>query len=851
MQLRNAGLEYFDRFQEALFVNIFGLPSGDRNRVRRGRRATFMYPQWANHVQIECVARAMRCRIRVFGMWPDVYSLAVRLAEPLTLEQLDLLCSTVDDGQLRRRRSHYVNDDPNNYDRTISLINWTDTHFGVVLPHVRGRPRQRVSASGNIPPANVSYGEALQVTQRLAGREAILVRERRERADRERQMRGRSAAGVRQSATDRMTTATIKTRKLLVDSPDADDFLIVSNGVQLVTNVLVDGSLSASVPVMTLQAGTIQCFGSNGDAWFLSRAADGTVSLGQNVAGSRRALASLACSVDDGASGLGTLSVRSLQNVDQAGRYPFRTRIDTDKSLVTQCSTDGTAWTTIRRDAASIATFAQSILPASGNLNVGTGSNRWLGLYASNVDADTIACGAATFSCNLSVSGDASVGGSLQASSAVVGGSLAVTGPVALSNALTGTSATFSSNVTIAGSFSYSNLALSGSLSVAGLTTISNTLRATSATFSSNVTVSGTSTLSSDANIRGALAVTGPLTLSSALWGNSASFSGNLSVSGATTLSSNTTVGGSLAVTGPVTLSSTLGGTSATLSSNLTVSGSTTVSGALGGTTAAFSSNLSVSGVTTLSGALGGSSATFSSNLTVSGTFTLSSNATVGGSLYVSGPVTLSSTLGATSATFSSNMSVAEITSGTLSASGPVTLYNTLGATSATFSNNVSIGGTLSVASNLAVTGPATFASNITISNTDPINSHKTWASWTPSSDSNATLTTFFARYTSINKRVTVAYSLSFTVASSVASTSISLPPGHSVAYSAQRTQIFSKNGGSNIYVTSYGSITVPTAGTATGLVTADSTTSRLVFALTNFLAGTWTASGTLDYEIA
>jgi hypothetical protein len=144
-------------------------------------------------------------------------------------------------------------------------------------------------------------------------------------------------------------------------------------------------------------------------------------------------------------------------------------------------------------------------------------------------------------------------------------------------------------------------------------------------------------------------------------------------------------------------------------------------------------------------------------------------------------------------------------------------------------------------------------AGTVTIAGTDPLYSNKDWVDWTPTaSDSNLTLVVNYARACSTNRRATLEFSVQMAFAASSGTTSITLPSGQVVNRTTSATQLFSKSSGSNVFTNLQAIIgTVPTIGVAVGSVVADSSTSKLLFQLTNFLPGTWSAVGNISYELA
>jgi hypothetical protein len=140
-------------------------------------------------------------------------------------------------------------------------------------------------------------------------------------------------------------------------------------------------------------------------------------------------------------------------------------------------------------------------------------------------------------------------------------------------------------------------------------------------------------------------------------------------------------------------------------------------------------------------------------------------------------------------------------------------------------------------------------ATSITEGNTNAITAYLDWAPWTPSgTTSNVTLQVSTGRYCTINKRCSVQYSIRMTLLAASSNVALTLPL--SVATSTVATQAYTKLAGSNTNTnTNFALNNMITSGTSVGTVQTDSTTSKLILSLVNFLPGTWTAVGQLTYE--
>jgi len=245
-----------------------------------------------------------------------------------------------------------------------------------------------------------------------------------------------------------------------------------------------------------------------------------------------------------------------------------------------------------------------SLIPTSNNINLGSISNPYGTVYATNLIAP--------------------VGGGSSTQSAQVGLWEILGG--ALSPANTTNDLLVGGNSTIAAKLKIDSA--TGNLNTSG-----------NLTASGNETITGTTSLLGNTTVGGTLGVTGATSLSSLATSGNTTIGGTLGVTGATTLTSLTT-------SGAITDNSALTVLGATFLAGLATSGNTTIGGTLGVTGLATLSGLNTTGNTTIGGTLGVTGATSLSSLTTSG------NANVGGTFGVTGTTNLSgnTVLGATNA---------------------------------------------------------------------------------------------------------------------------------------------------------------------------------------------------------
>jgi len=171
---------------------------------------------------------------------------------------------------------------------------------------------------------------------------------------------------------------------------------------------------------------------------------------------------------------------------------------------------------------------------------------------------------------NLAATGTADVTGD-----ATVGGTLDVTGDTTVSNlTATGTAdvtgdATVGGTLDVTGDTTVSNLAATGTADVTGDATVGGTLDVTGDTTVSNLTATGTADVTGDATVGGTLDVTGDTTVS------------NLAATGTADVTGDATVGGTLDVTGDTTVSNLTATGTADVTGDATVGGTLDVTGAV------------------------------------------------------------------------------------------------------------------------------------------------------------------------------------------------------------------------------------------------------------------------------
>lgn len=522
-----------------------------------------------------------------------------------------------------------------------------------------------------------------------------------------------------------------------------------------------------------------------------------------------------------------------------------------------------------------------SDLSVAGTFLAGGGATFKSGLTSSN--GLYVAAGGATFGSNVSAAGAFLAGGGATLSNGLVvaSGSSLFAGSVAASNMLSVAGSTvFNSNASVAGPF-----LASGPSAFLGAVAVSNTLTVTGATTcTSNISVTGLSTLigavtcSNTLNVSGGttlgsnLSVVGPVVSTNMISGTSFACGGNITAAGGVLPASSNTydIGSSALPWRNATLAGTV---TATAYVGLTRKYWNTYNLGLTNETAGYHKIASLganNSVLRVSGQFGGEAAFALLDLHIS--TRPSPPVTITGTAY--GNLTAAKAYGDVAVFYNSNASSYDVylsstkqfgswdlsvegsfgnvllePSSANTASPPGTLQ-TPSTLSSLFSSTETSSNLSSFATSISCSNLAT-AGSVTIAGTDPFFSNKDWASWMPAIDSNATLTVSYARACSTNKRATVEYSLQMAFAASAQTASITLPATHLVKYTTSAAQTFIKSTGSNTFK-NYLSISgsVPTVGTAIGGVVADSSTSRLIFQLTNFIPGTWSCTGNLSYEL-
>ena len=122
-----------------------------------------------------------------------------------------------------------------------------------------------------------------------------------------------------------------------------------------------------------------------------------------------------------------------------------------------------------------------------------------------------------------------------------------------------------------------------------------------------------------------------------------------------------------------------------------------------------------------------------------------------------------------------------------------------------------------------------------------------TWAAWVPTTaTSNATLTVNAASWRQVGTIAHVNYDLSIAAASNISSVAVALPKAP--LSNCTLTQTFVKASGSNYF--SNAGTWVATAGTTTGVAVASPSNACVVFGGIVFLAGTWSAAGSMQYMV-
>jgi predicted acyltransferase (DUF342 family) len=236
---------------------------------------------------------------------------------------------------------------------------------------------------------------------------------------------------------------------------------------------------------------------------------------------------------------------------------------------------------------------------------------------------------------NLTLGGNATVGGTLgvtgnvSVANVAASGALAVTGNTTVTNisasgnsAVTG-NATVTGTLGVTGNASVGNISASGAASVGGNATVTGTLGVTGNTSVTNIAASGNATVTGNVAVTGELAVSGDTTVAYlqasdgiTVTASGITVTGNSSVTGSFLVTGNAAATGSLSATGNVS------GNNLSVTNNANIGGTANVVGA-----AAFGSTVDIAGNTTVTGNLVvQQKASISGDLEISGNIIVSGN---------------------------------------------------------------------------------------------------------------------------------------------------------------------------------------------------------------------------------
>ena len=199
---------------------------------------------------------------------------------------------------------------------------------------------------------------------------------------------------------------------------------------------------------------------------------------------------------------------------------------------------------------------------------------------------------------------------------ATVGGTLGVTGNVSVANVAASGALAVTGNTTV------TNISASGNSAVTGNATVTGTLGVTGNTAVTNIAASGNAAVSGNASVTGELAVSGDTTVAYlqasdgiTVTASGITVTGNSSVTGSFLVTGNAAATGSLSATGNVS------GNNLSVTNNANIGGTANVVGA-----AAFGSTVDITGNTSITG-----------NLTVQEKATIAGDLEISGNIIVSG----------------------------------------------------------------------------------------------------------------------------------------------------------------------------------------------------------------------
>lgn len=300
-----------------------------------------------------------------------------------------------------------------------------------------------------------------------------------------------------------------------------------------------------------------------------------------------------------------------------------------DYSLVLPASTGANGQTLITNGSGQLS-FADIV--EGTNTQVQFNDSGYMGAVAEftfDKSTNTLATTNLTLGGNATVGGTLGVTGNVSVANVAASGALAVTGNTTVTNisasgnsAVTG-NATVTGTLGVTGNTSVGNIAASGAASVGGNATVTGTLGVTGNTSVTNIAASGNATVTGNVAVTGELAVSGDTTVAYlqasdgiTVTASGITVTGNSSVTGSFLVTGNATATGSLSATGNVS------GNNLSVTNNANIGGTANVVGA-----AAFGSTVDIAGNTTVTGNLVvQQKASISGDLEISGNIIVSGN---------------------------------------------------------------------------------------------------------------------------------------------------------------------------------------------------------------------------------
>ncbi len=300
-----------------------------------------------------------------------------------------------------------------------------------------------------------------------------------------------------------------------------------------------------------------------------------------------------------------------------------------DYSLVLPASTGANGQTLITNGSGQLS-FADIV--EGTNTQVQFNDSGYMGAVAEftfDKSTNTLATTNLTLGGNATVGGTLGVTGNVSVANVAASGALAVTGNTTVTNisasgnsAVTG-NATVTGTLGVTGNTSVGNIAASGAASVGGNATVTGTLGVTGNTSVTNIAASGNATVTGNVAVTGELAVSGDTTVAYlqasdgiTVTASGITVTGNSSVTGSFLVTGNAAATGSLSATGNVS------GNNLSVTNNANIGGTANVVGA-----AAFGSTVDIAGNTTVTGNLVvQQKASISGDLEISGNIIVSGN---------------------------------------------------------------------------------------------------------------------------------------------------------------------------------------------------------------------------------